>query len=120
CPPISRLKRVTEGKTETLFMDSVVKGATLAEGLQRALDGSLRKLPIAKVMTYQLADGWNSVSFVRPVHGLVALHGAEILPVMALGLTAGRETQGHRFEPVNPLILKNADSYVHQLEAEGA
>lgn len=118
-PPISRLKRVTEGKTETLFMDSVVKGATLAEGLQRALDVSLRKLPIAKIMTYQLADGWNSVSFVRPVHGLVALHGAEILPVMAFGLTAGRETQGHRFESVNPLILKDADSYVHQLEAEG-
>ena len=38
------------------------------------------------------------MNFVRPAHGLVALHGAEIVPVSVLGLTAGRETQGHRFE----------------------
>ena len=49
-------------------------------------------------MTYQLADGWTTVNFVRPAHGLVALHGAEIVPVSVLGLNAGRETQGHRFE----------------------
>lgn len=120
CPPISQLKRATEGKTETLFMDSMIRGATLTEGLQRALDETLNKLPIAKVMTYQLADGWSSVSFARPAHGLVALHGADILCVNALGLTAGRETQGHRFEAANPLILTDADSYAHQLETEGA
>ncbi len=56
------------------------------------------QLPIPKVMQYQLADGWTSVSFVRPAHGLVALHGSEVVPVRALGLAAGRVTQGHRFE----------------------
>ena len=95
---LPHLKRASDGKAEALFFDSVVKGATLAEGLQKALDETLAKLPIAKVMTYQLADGWSSVNFVRPAHGLVALHGAEIVPVSVLGLTAGRETQGHRFE----------------------
>jgi glycyl-tRNA synthetase beta chain len=39
-------------------------------------------------MSYQLADGWTSVNFVRPAHGLVALHGAEVVPVTALGLSA--------------------------------
>jgi hypothetical protein len=48
------LKRAMDGKAEALFYDSTVKGATLAEGLQKALE-SLAKLPIPKVMTYQLA-----------------------------------------------------------------
>jgi len=118
---VSSLKRLLDGKTEALFFDSVVRGATLAEGLQKALDETLAKLPIAKVMTYQLADGWSSVNFVRPAHGLVALHGTEVVPVNALGLTSGRDTQGHRFESsVAKVVLKDADSYSQQLETEGA
>ena len=118
---VPQLKRAPDGKTEALYFDSLVKGATLAQGLQIALDESIAKLPIAKTMTYQLADGWSSVNFVRPAHGLVALHGAEIVPISALGLNAGRATQGHRFEsPVAQVVLKNADSYALQLEKEGA
>jgi glycyl-tRNA synthetase beta chain len=118
---VPSLKRAMDGKAEALFFDSVVKGATLAEGLQKAIDEALTKLPIAKVMTYQLADGWSGVNFVRPAHGLIALHGTEIVPVSVLGLTAGRETQGHRFEAsVAKVVLKDADSYAQQLETEGA
>ena len=120
-PPLSQLKRAQDGKTETLFLDSVVKGATLAEGLQAALDETLDKLPIARMMTYQLGDGWNTVNFVRPAHALVALHGEEVVDVSVLGLAAGQQTQGHRFEATtNPLTVKDADSYEHQLQEEGA
>ena len=87
-----------DGKAEALFYDSTVKGATLAEGLQKALNEAIAKLPIPKVMTYQLADGWTDVKFVRPAHSLVALHGSEVVPVEALGLKAGNTTHGHRFE----------------------
>ena len=115
------LKRQMDGKAEALFFDSVASGATLTEGLQKALDEALAKLPIPKVMGYQLADGWTTVHFVRPAHGLVALHGADIVPIATLGLTASRETHGHRFEAkVDPIVLKNADSYAAQLEAEGS
>jgi glycyl-tRNA synthetase beta chain len=115
------LKRANDGKAETLFFDTVVNGATLAEGLQKALEEAMAKLPIPKVMTYQLADGWTTVNFVRPVHGLVALHGAEVVPVSVLGLQAGRVTQGHRFEAATPRVsLKDADSYEAQMESEGA
>ncbi|HEY0666052.1 MAG TPA: glycine--tRNA ligase subunit beta [Gallionella sp.] len=118
---LAQLKRAPDGKTEALFFDSVVKGATLTEGLQGALAEALAKLPIAKVMSYQLEDGWSSVNFVRPAHGLVALHGAEIVPVTVLGLTAGRTTQGHRFEADSLMVvLKDADSYAGQMESEGA
>jgi glycyl-tRNA synthetase beta chain len=118
---VLQLKRAQDGKAEVLFYDSMVTGATLTEGSQKALEEALAKLPIAKVMTYQLADGWSSVHFVRPAHGLVALHGADVVPIGILGLTAGRETQGHRFEAsVAKIVLKDADSYAQQLETEGA
>ncbi len=118
---VPQLKRVMEGKTETLFWNSTVKGTPLTDGLQKALAEAIGKLPIPKVMTYQLADGWSSVNFVRPVHALIALHGADIVPVNILGLQAGRETQGHRFEAkANPIVLHNADSYAQQLLTEGA
>ncbi len=120
------LKRAMDGKAEALFYESTAKGATLAEGLQKALAEAIAKLPIPKVMSYQLESGcelpgWTSVSFVRPAHGLVALHGDSVVPVEALGLQAGRETHGHRFEAaVDPVVLRNADSYALQLQDEGA
>ncbi|MEO5843527.1 MAG: glycine--tRNA ligase subunit beta [Caldimonas sp.] len=115
------LQRRLDGKSETLFLDAVAPGASLAEGLQRALDRALAQLPIPKVMQYQLADGWTSVAFVRPAHGLVALHGAEVVAVRALGLDAGRTTHGHRFEGSRaPIALRDATSYAAQLRDEGA
>ncbi|MEJ7136959.1 glycine--tRNA ligase subunit beta [Amphibiibacter pelophylacis] len=118
---VAGLKRASDGKAEALFFDSVQPGVDLAAGLQKALDEALAKLPIPKVMTYQLQDGWSSVHFVRPAHGLVALHGDAVVPVQTLGLTAGRETHGHRFEAAaDPVVLKDADSYAAQMRAEGA
>jgi glycyl-tRNA synthetase beta chain len=118
---VPRLERAPDGKTETLFFATVVPGVSLADGLQKALEETLVKLPIPKVMSYQLADGWTTVNFVRPAHGLVALHGADVVPVSVLGLSAGRQTRGHRFEAAShPLSIQDADSYAAQMEAEGA
>ena len=126
---VPQLKRAPDGKAEALFLDSIKAGATLAEGLQKALDETLAKLPIPKVMTYQLEQGdgadfqpgWTSVHFVRPAHGLVALHGDQLVPLQALGLKSGQATHGHRFEAsVDPVVIANADSYAEQLRAQGA
>ena len=119
---VPQLKRVHDGKAEVLFFESMAKGALLADGLQKALDEAIAKLPIPKVMRYQLQDGWTSVHFVRPAHGLVALHGTQVLVgVHALGLTAGNTTHGHRFEAsVDPVVIQSADSYAEQLRSEGA
>ena len=118
---VAQLKRAPDGKAEVLFYESTARGATLAEGLQKALDEAIRLLPIPKVMRYQLQDGWSSVNFVRPAHGLVALHGSDVVPVTALGLSADRTTQGHRFEAsVHPVALTHADHYAAQLRSEGA
>ena len=123
---VPQLKRAMDGKAEALFYDSMVKGATLAEGLQKALLEAIAKLPIPKVMSYQLErdcelPGWSSVSFVRPAHGLLALHGADVVPVHALGLTSGNTTQGHRFEAsVSPVVIQHADQYAETLRKGGA
>ena len=118
---VPQLRREGEGRAESLIYDSMQPGATLAGGLQQALHDALAKLPIPKLMTYQLADGWESVQFVRPAHRLVVLHGADVVPVSALGLQAGRTTQGHRFEAsAATLEIRDADSYEAQLESEGA
>ncbi|MFT3813706.1 MAG: glycine--tRNA ligase subunit beta [Acidovorax sp.] len=119
---VAQLKRVHDGKAEVLFYESTAKGAQLADGLQKALNEAIAKLPIPKVMRYQLEDGWSSVNFVRPAHGLVALHGTAVLTsVQALGLTAGNATHGHRFEAaVDPVVIQSADSYAVQMREEGA
>jgi len=123
---VPRLERAQDGKAEALFLDTVRTGVTLEAGLQKALLDAIAKLPIPKVMTYQLHDGctlpgWDSVQFVRPAHGLVALHGAAVVPVSALGLQAGRTTHGHRFEAQSdPITLPDADSYAQTLREQGA
>ncbi|MDR1648047.1 MAG: glycine--tRNA ligase subunit beta [Zoogloeaceae bacterium] len=116
-----QLRREGEGKAESLFYDTVARGVTLAEGLQKAVEAALAALPIPKVMRYQLADGWTSVQFVRPAHGLVALHGENIVPLALLGLTASNETRGHRFEAnTAPLLISHADRYAEILREQGA
>jgi glycyl-tRNA synthetase beta chain len=123
---VTGLKKVMDGKAEALFYDSVVTGAMLADGLQKALLEAIAKLPIPKVMSYQLESdcelpGWSSVSFVRPAHGLMALHGSAVIPLHALGLKSGNSTQGHRFEAaVSPVVIGHADEYAATLQKDGA
>nr|WP_145549142.1 glycine--tRNA ligase subunit beta [Variovorax boronicumulans] len=123
---VPQLRRAPDGKAEALFFDSVQAGSALADGLQKALLEAIAKLPIPKVMSYQLEEGcelpgWTSVSFVRPAHGLVALHGSEVVPVTALGLKAGNSTQGHRFEAAkSPVVIAHADRYAETLAQDGA
>jgi glycyl-tRNA synthetase beta chain len=123
---VAGLKRAPDGKAEALFYDSLVTGAALDAGLQKALEEAIAKLPIPKVMSYQLETdcalpGWSSVNFVRPAHGLVALHGSTVVPITALGLKAGNTTQGHRFEAkVSPVVILDADAYAQTLLGDGA
>lgn len=123
---VAGLVHADDGGKPMLFHDHVEPGHTLQEALQAALQQALTHLPIPKVMTYPLhrgtaLPGWDSVQFVRPAHGLVALHGADVVPVSALGLQAGRSTQGHRFEATaSPVELASADGYAEALRSQGA
>ncbi len=114
------LERESDGKNEQLVYRGVARGAALVDGLQEALAEAIAKLPIPKTMGYQLADGQTTVRFVRPAHRLVALHGSSVVPITALGLTAGRDTQGHRFQSAqDPVTLADASSYETTLADAG-
>jgi len=114
-----RVSRKADGKQDMLFLRRVAEGQSLEHGLQEALDEAIEGLPIPKMMSYQLADGATTVKFVRPAHGLVALHGPEVVGVSALGLAAGRVIHGHRFQGARDIALAGADEYSRRLRDEG-
>ncbi|VVE63493.1 glycine--tRNA ligase subunit beta [Pandoraea anapnoica] len=116
--PIASLERAMDGKAEAFFHTYTAAGAQLADALQASLDETLGKLPIPKVMSYQRPDG-ETVQFVRPVHGLIALHGDTLVPATAIGLASGNKTQGHRFLSKGEVTVANADAYAATLETEG-
>ena len=115
---VNDLERAQDGKAEAFFLRYAAPGATLAEGLQAALNETLAKLPIPKVMTYQRPDGTN-VQFVRPVHRLTTLHGEQVVPVTALGVDADDTTLGHRFLSEGLVQIQHADSYADTLTHKG-
>ena len=118
---VPTLTQKSDGKNDTLWLERMEPGAELAAGLQTALDATIAKLPIPKVMTYQAADGWSNIKFVRPAHRLTAIHGSEVVAVEALGVRSSNVTQGHRFEAkAATMTLAAADAYATQLRDDGA
>ena len=116
---LERVIREQDGKNEVLVHTEIAVGIALAIRLQGAIEQAIAKLPIPKVMTYQLADGATTVQFVRPVHRLIAMHGSEVIPVGVLGLTASNVTEGHRFQGEKIINLGTANAYEGKLETPG-
>ena len=94
---------------------SLQRGIPLAEVLPVLLDQVVRQLPVAKVMRW----GSGNSEFVRPVHGLMVLHGDRLIPLSLLGQSSSRQTLGHRFLGAGLLTLDHASSYAALLEREG-
>ena len=118
---LSTLEKAGEGKNEALFLNVIAKGAALEQTAQTALNQTLSKLPIAKMMHYQvlqkngqLAD----VQFARPAHRIIALHGDSILNISSLGIDAGNQTEGHRFLAPGTITIADAAQYENALEKQ--
>ena len=109
----------SDGKAEYVYLIGSASGKSIASGVQTAIDASLAKLPIPKLMTYQLADGKTDVSFVRPAHALVVLHGDDVVAATTLGLQSGRITHGHRFQGATNIELDTASRYEELLRQYG-
>ena len=109
----------SDGKADYVYLLGLAPSRTIALGVQAAIDATLAKLPIPKVMTYQLADGQTDVSFVRPAHGLIVLHGDDVIAATTLGLESGRITHGHRFQGANNIELDTASRYEELLRQHG-
>ena len=118
---LSGIVKKNENNAEILYINKNVEGAKLKDIIAECISSSLARLPIKKMMSYQLADGWTTVNFVRPAHGLIILHGANIIDANVLGISSNRTTFGHRFESKKEIIeIQHADQYEKQMKAEGA
>ena len=118
---ISSLEKSGQDKNETLYLNTIATGAELQKILKPALEQTLKKLPIAKMMHYQILQSNGDlmdVEFARPVHRIIALHGQKILDVHALGITASNETEGHRFLAPGSLAIIDANHYEADLESK--
>jgi len=119
---VEQLEKIQEGKHE-YFVARIQKTGERIEGQLAALvEAALKKLPVAKVMRW----GSGTAQFVRPVHGLVMLHGEAIVPGEVLTLVSGRTTRGHRFmgagaggTSASALTIPHANDYESVLEREG-
>jgi glycyl-tRNA synthetase beta chain len=116
---VEDLVRGSDGRQECFFWRSTAPGATLAQAVPPLLEQAVARLPIPKVMQYQLADGETTVAFVRPAHGLVVLHGARVVPAAVLGLQSGGLVHGHRFQGEAGIELPHARDYERLLESRG-
>lgn len=112
---IGSLKIIHDGKQDVYAHEFTQAGQTLAALLGEIINTAIKKLPIPKVMRW----GSSTHTFVRPVHGLVALHGADVVPVNVLGLDSGRQTLGHRFLSQGVIIFAQADDYAKQIAEQG-
>ncbi len=112
---IAKFEKRMDGKSETFFYEATVKGVKLEDVLGGIVGDALKKLPIPKVMRW----GDSDVQFVRPVHGLVMLHGEHVVPGEVLGLKSGNTTLGHRFLADGAIVLASAEEYEPKLDREG-
>jgi glycyl-tRNA synthetase beta chain len=116
--PAERLERGKDAKGEYFVFRSVKAGESLAQHLPAILHKAIRKLPAPKVMRWGAGD----TEFVRPVHGLLVMHGAKALklPEPVLGFAAGfNRTRGHRFMGKPQVVIPEAGEYEAVLERDG-
>jgi glycyl-tRNA synthetase beta chain len=111
----SRLERRATSKGEVYVARVHVKGAVLEETLAGIVEQSLKGLPIPKLMRW----GAGEAQFVRPVHGLVMLHGERIVRGSVLGIASTAQTRGHRFMSKGAVRIRHADEYERRLATEG-
>ena len=111
---LSSLEKAGEGKNEALYLNVIATGAALEQTAQEALEQTLKKLPIAKMMHYQVLQkngALADVEFARPAHRIIALHGKQKLHISALGIDGSNQTEGHRFLAPGLITIASADQY---------
>ncbi len=112
---IDSFERRLDGKSEAFFHRYTAPGRPLAACLRGIVEEAVRRLPIPKLMRW----GAGEAEFVRPVHAIVALHGAEVVPCDLFGLEAGRLTRGHRFMGEGEIAIAEAGAYADTLRERG-
>jgi len=113
--PVAQLVRINDGRQEVFAHRDMAKGGHLETNLELRVAEALNRLPAPKIMRW----GSGEAQFVRPVHGLVMLHGSRIVPGHVLGVESSNKTVGHRFLSGSAIVLKHAEDYERALRDAG-
>jgi len=112
---VADLERSKTDKGEWLSFASVEKGKSAAELLPGLVERALSALPIPRRMRW----GAGEAEFVRPVHWVVLIHGHDVVDASIMGIATTNKSRGHRVHCSEPVLIKDADSYLGALEKEG-
>lgn len=112
---VDDLVQLDTPKGKVFACRKVAAGTQLDARLELKIEEALKRLPIPKVMRW--GDG--DAQFVRPVHGLIMLHGARVVPGKVLGLASSNRTLGHRFLSSGAVTIRHADDYEQSLREQG-
>jgi glycyl-tRNA synthetase beta chain len=112
---VEALKKQPGAKGEVYVARVKTTGKALGDVLAEHVAAAIKALPVPKMMRW--GDG--DAQFVRPVHGLLMLHGSTVVAGTVLGLQSGNRTRGHRFMGAAEVQLGKADDYEKKLLDEG-
>ncbi|MGB5165777.1 MAG: glycine--tRNA ligase subunit beta [Woeseiaceae bacterium] len=109
------LGRESTDKGEWLMHEGVEQGRSAAQLMPELVEQALAALPIPRRMRWGAGDA----EFVRPVHWIVMLHGANVVAASVMGIKTGNCSQGHRFHSAGDVVIQAAGEYLQRLEEDG-
>lgn len=112
---IEMLEVIYDGKQEIYANRFLKTGEPLSGLLPDIVSQTLKKLPVPKLMHWGDRDD----QFVRPVHGLIMLHGSTVVTGEVLRCQSRQVTLGHRFLSDGEITIGNADSYDSIMTIQG-
>lgn len=93
-------------------------GRNTADVLAEAIPAIIRAFPWPKSQRWGAASAsTESLRWVRPLQGIVALLGDEVVPCEIDGIVSGSVTKGHRFHHKGDITIGNAGDYIEKLRA---
>jgi len=93
-------------------------GRETATVLAESIPAIIRAFPWPKSMRWGAASlSTESLRWVRPLSGIIALLDDAVVPCEIDGITSGRTTMGHRFHHSGPVAIANAGAYIETLRA---
>ena len=112
---VTQLERRDTPRGEVFLLRTMAKGGALETNLDLKVGFALEKLPVPKIMRW----GSGNSKFVRPVHGLVMMHGARVVPGQVMDARSSNKTFGHRVLSRKPVTIRRADDYERALREAG-
>jgi len=109
---VEQADRIKTDKGEWLLHKATEKGQHISDLLPEMVNSAVAKLPIPKPMRW----GAERVQFIRPVHTLTLMFGADVITGETLGVKSANQLQGHRFHSEGLITLAHANEYLTTLK----